>query len=87
MCATSMIMDHYSDKWHKQFYPDRIEPFVPYVPPEPRITDEELAEFRSLLDRARKYDEEHDQPECELDEKRQALLKMAEQLGVEIDFL
>jgi hypothetical protein len=42
--------------------------------------------FEELLRKAQKYDEEHNQPECELDEKRQALKKIADEMGVEIRF-
>lgn len=45
-----------------------------------------LHSFEELLRRAKKYDEEHNQPDCELDEKRQALKRIADELGVEIRF-
>lgn len=61
----------------------------PYVntPSPPTITQQEIDEFRRLLEKAKKYDEEHNQPDCELDEKKQKLKKLAEELGVKIDFL
>lgn len=43
--------------------------------------------FEQLLKKAREYDEEHNEPECEMDEKRKALQKIADELGVEIKFL
>jgi len=55
--------------------------------PDPKITQEEIDEFRRLLARAREYDARNNEPNCELDEKRQILLKIAEALGVEIDFI
>ena len=42
--------------------------------------------FADLLRKAKLYDEEHGEPECELDEKRQALKKIADEMGVEIVF-
>ena len=44
-------------------------------------------QLTELLRKAQKYDEEHNQPECELDEKRQALKKIADEMGVEIKFV
>jgi hypothetical protein len=93
MCVTSMIMDHYREKW---------TPLVPSVPwpttgqivyPQvtitsaPAISAEEIAEFRALLERAREYDKRNNEPECELDEKRAAIVTIAKALGVEISFL
>lgn len=55
-------------------------------PKPPAITNEEVEEFRRLLDRAREYDRKHSQPECEMAEKKRKLLKLAEDLGVRINF-
>lgn len=90
MCVMSMIEDHYGDKWRPYTWPPHTTPgqgIGPYVPPEPPISDAEIREFRKLLERARQYDIDHGEPECELDEKKEMLLKIAEQLGLEIDFL
>lgn len=58
-----------------------------YPPKPPVITAEEIAEFRKLLERAREYDRKHNQPDCELEEKRMKIRELATTLGVEIDFL
>lgn len=42
--------------------------------------------FEELLRKAKKYDELTGQPDCELDEKRQALKKIADSMGIEIEF-
>lgn len=42
--------------------------------------------FEDLLRRAKKYDRDNNQPDCELDEKRAALKKIADEMGVEIRF-
>ncbi len=81
MCTMSMIYDHYHDKWK-----DYVRPVLPYIPYVPPISPEEVADFRKLLERARQYDREHNQPDCELEEKKQKLRKLAEELGVDIDF-
>jgi hypothetical protein len=56
-------------------------------PVRPAITAQEIQEFRELLERAREYDRRNNEPECEMAEKREAILKIAKQLGVEISFL
>jgi hypothetical protein len=87
MCTVSMVMDHYGDRWQRRLEgPYPVAPFAPIPPAEPRITDEEVREFRDLLERARKYDREHGQPDCELEEKKQRLRALAKELGVEIAF-
>lgn len=89
MCVVSMITDHYNDKWNDYLQKQLAGyPGVYYVPPSPPpITPEEIAEFRQLLERAREYDKRTGQPDCELDSKKAAIKKVAELLGVKIDFL
>lgn len=87
MCTVSMIMDHYREQWQP-----RLDQVIPYqgtttIMLQPAITPEEIAEFRKLLERAREYDRKNNEPDCELDEKKQALLAIAAKLGVEISFL
>lgn len=53
----------------------------------PQITKEEVEEFRRLLERAREYDRKNNEPDCEMQEKRDRIKKLAEELGVKIDFL
>ena len=60
----------------------------PLLPAFPRpISQEEVDEFRRLLDRAREYDLKNNEPDCEMDEKRQALKKIAKSMGVDISFV
>lgn len=88
MCVVSMVMDHYWDKW-KHLQPINPYPVMPYIIPQPQpvITPEELAEFKRLLDRAREYDKKHNEPDCELAEKKTKIEELADSLGVPIDFL
>jgi hypothetical protein len=81
-------MDHYHDKWTHPPYQQPITaiPFTNY-PMVPSISAEEIAEFRKLLERAREYDKRNNEPDCEIEGKRQAILTIAKQLGVEISFL
>jgi hypothetical protein len=97
MCVTSMIMDHYRDRWYPltpvpmpqpvPFSPGTGWQPMPTIQIAPAISAEEVAEFRRLLDRAREYDKRHNEPDCELDEKREMLKKMAAALGVDISFV
>lgn len=89
MCVVSMVMDHYHDKWtapQPVWWPNTAQTgIVTIVRPAP--TPAEVEEFRVLLERAREYDRKHNQPDCELEEKRQKVKKLAEELGIEIGFL
>jgi hypothetical protein len=85
MCVVSMIMDHYTEKWHQRL-PNIYPTEFPVITP-PAITSEEIAEFKRLLERAREYDNKNNEPDCELQEKRDTIKKLAKQLGVEIEFL
>jgi hypothetical protein len=79
-----MIEDSFADRWQirKDQLPGYINPQF-----QPQITQEELAEFRDLLERAREYDKLHHQADCETASKRERILTLAKDLGVEIDFL
>lgn len=100
MCTMSMVMDHYRDNWWPRVNPPwapnaPVGPFAPapkVIPPGQvwvpnPVTQEEVDEFRRLLDRARDYDRKNNEPDCELDEKRQTLKRLAEQMGVDISFI
>lgn len=100
MCVRSMIMDHYHDKWRQPpywpspyvpnpFIPNTSPPAPPFIPPPVPTkvpTKEEIDEFYKLLERARQYDRDNNEPNCELEEKKQKLLKLAEELGIAITF-
>lgn len=47
----------------------------------------DMAEFKSLLERAREYDARNNEPNCELESKKAALKAIADHFGVAIDFL
>lgn len=89
MCVVSNHYDYYYDKWKKYEpfeWPPHIEPLTPLTPYTPRkfVTQEDIDEFHKLLDRAREYDKKHNQPDCELEEKKEKLRKLAKELGIEI---
>lgn len=95
MCVSSMIGDHYRDKWTDPHRDDGWH--VPYTPSQPIILpspisrDEfdalkkEVLEMKKLLKRAKDYDERNNEPECEVDEKMDLLRRVAKLVGVSLD--
>lgn len=88
MCVYSMISDHFYDKWNP--WPNYPEPWKPnpYAPQPPvKIpSKEDIDEFYKLLERAREYDKRTGQPDCDLEDKKVKLRKLAEELGITIEF-
>ena len=91
MCVVSMIMDHQYDEWERKFPPFRewpVNPNRPSIPLPPPIimpigpTQDEIDEFHRLLERAREYDKKNNEPDCELETKKEKLLKLAKELGI-----
>lgn len=100
MCVVSAVFDHGHDRW-RVHPPQPLLPQPPVdLPPSPdrwpwgeqrKIghtfpTPEEIKEFYGLLERARQWDAEHGEPECESEEKKKRLKDLADELGVEIEF-
>lgn len=92
MCVYSMVVDHYTEKWSDWLKPQPYQPVWPPVLlppypaplPPPQLTPEEIADFRKLLERAKRYDADNNEPACELDSKKKKLIDMAKELGVEL---
>ena len=89
MCVYSMIGDHYNDKWREQ-YPNVIQTTGTEITlPVSRAEFDELKrdvqEMKALLKRAKIYDEEHGEPDCQKDEKIALLRKIAELVGVDLE--
>lgn len=91
MCVVSMVGDYYADKWQ---YPQS-----PVIPGTETITNiwtngpsqadfdalkKEVEDMKQLLIRAKIYDEENGEPDCEQDEKVELLKKVAEAVGVDL---
>lgn len=98
MCTVSMIIDHTQDIW-KDRYPN-IWPNPIYIPNKdpfqtfPTITRQEfdalkreMEDLKKLLFKAKKYDEETGQKDCEVLEKVAFIRKIALLLGVDISDL
>lgn len=83
MCVYSMVMDHYRDKWNPL---KELTKAPEYTPTAPLIPQADIDEFYKLLERAREYDKKNNEPDCELESKKEALTNLAKLLGVEIIF-
>lgn len=94
MCTVSMIGDHYRGKWfpapepHPWGIPGVIVPTVTIPPVTRQEFDQlraEVEEMKALLARAKKYDEDNGEPNCEIDEKMDLLRQVAKLVGVDLD--
>lgn len=96
MCTVSMVGDHYTQKWQNQIPIQSgqvgiggtgIQQMfqVPVLRDELEALRKEVLEMKELLIRAKKYDRDTNQPDCEQQEKIAMLKKMAEAVGVSLD--
>lgn len=95
MCVVSMIGDHAKEVWPKR-YPWFGQPYLPQgIAPDvsPRAPSQaefdqlkrEVENLKELLIRAKKYDEQNDEPACEMEDKVKFLRMVAESVGVNLD--
>lgn len=89
MCVSSFIYDHFHEKWSNPPYSIPSQPYYPNTWPNAPViptplTPDEVEDVRKLLEKAKQYDEETGQKDCELEEKKQRLRLLAKELGVEI---
>lgn len=96
MCTVSMIGDHFRDRWTPwpNVYPTIPPPTTD--PPSLIINQQgvskadfdalkkDVEEMKALLLRAKQYDEENGEPDCEMDEKVALLKRVAEMVGVDL---
>ena len=94
MCTVSFVMDHYKDNMPS--WPPKpsitIQPFTlttidPSLEAWKKDIEGRLAEMERHIKAAKEIDTLTGQPDCELDSKRLALKKVADELGVKIRFL
>lgn len=100
MCVVSNIGDHYKrrDGWPWEPIKPTI-PVDPAIPPDfieiwkDHTKDAEINDLKKrvelleeLLQKGKKFDEENGEPECEMDEKVELLKRLANELGVELEF-
>jgi hypothetical protein len=89
-------MDGFYNKWKPQrpspTWPPLDSPFPPLAPapsvsPVNIPSQEEIDEFRRLLEKARQQDEAEGNPDCGTEEKKKLIRELADQLGIKIDFV
>lgn len=98
MCVVCNIADDFIDRWTpppvypdepKKIYPGpekRGPTYIPVVPPN-MPTQDEIDEFRRLLEKARQQDIEEGNPDCGSAEKKRILKEIADQFGIDISFV
>lgn len=93
MCVMSMVTDHYNDKWNKYWPEPNVTVNIPPIDVDKLVEEirqkvlADLPDFKELIRKAKEYDKLNNQPDCELDSKKQKIKKLADKLGVKIDFL
>lgn len=64
---------------------DSFQPVVPAISREEfEALKKEVAALRELIKAAKKYDEETNQPDCEMEDKKEFILKLGELLGIDM---
>lgn len=85
MCSVSMIGDHYNDKWKDAWIPPPAGFQISGITrKEFDDLKRDVEEMKALLIRAKKYDEDNGEPDCEMDDKVALLKKVAELVGVDL---
>jgi len=80
-----MIGDHFNDKWKQPPY-QQIFTNIPDVSrAEFEALKKEVEEMKTLLKRAKEYDEKNNEPNCEIEEKMAMLRKFADAVGIDLD--
>lgn len=97
MCAYSFVADWGYEKLtfpvQPIVIPHTVFPSITYPPiaPVEYVPSEEwkkqfLKDLMDLLGKAKKYDDDNGEPNCELESKKEKLKAIADELGVEITF-
>lgn len=95
MCVTSMVGDHYNEKWgpfrpltpqapvewSKDYLKDLLNPYPTKA--EFEALKKEVQECIALLKKAKLYDEANNEPDCEIEEKMVFIRKMVEFVGLD----
>ena len=89
MCTVSMVGDHFNQKWSQ---PDYQQLFNSISTSTNTITRQEfdalkkeVEDMKQLLIKAKIYDEQNNEPNCEMEDKVATLKKIAELMGVNLD--
>lgn len=92
MCVVSMVGDFAQDRWPKT-YPWVVKPMTgeDFMPKEVSRAEfealkREVEMIKELLEKAKVYDKVNNEPNCEMADKIALLKRVADLVGVEIDF-
>lgn len=91
MCVVSMVGDFAQERWPKEYpwiiNPRSVEDFKDEVSrTEFEALKREVEMIKELLDKAKVYDEVNNEPNCEMADKIALLKKVANLVGVELEF-
>lgn len=67
MCVMSMVMDDFRGRYTTPIAPQY------WIPPPRMPTPQEIEDFWRLYERAKEYDKRNNEPDCEMEEKKEAL--------------
>ncbi len=87
MCTVSNIGTDFKDYWHDQYAPrvgTTVFDFNQISREEFDRLKKEVAELKKALIKAKLYDAETGQPDCEMEDKVELLKKIAEAVGVDL---
>lgn len=94
MCVVSMVGDFYGERFSPYkpwIQPDKgtaTEIIISPTPPSRQEVDDlrkEVEVMKEMLRRAKIYDEENDEPNCEIEEKIEFLRGVAKFVGIDLD--
>ncbi len=85
MCVVSMIAKHYEDEFNKPNYQDLFKSINNVTRGEFDALKKEVENMKTLLEKALKYDEENNEPDCYIDDKIETLKKIADLVGIDLE--
>lgn len=97
MCVVSFVGDHYRDKWNPlqpYLVPQPLSPTITtgnasysFSPTRAEFDQlkKEVEDMKSLLVKAKEYDEKNNEPNCEIEEKMEFLRQVAKLVGVDLN--
>ena len=93
MCVYSNIGGYAQDMWPKPWPTAPVVPMVPYYPtdepgfyalPYDGPTKEQVQELIELLKSAKRFDKKTNQPDCEVEEKKEFIRELCEHFGINV---
>jgi len=87
MCVVSMVGDHFQDKWNQYPYNDLLNKaqLGNITRWEFEELKKEVKEMKDLLVKAKIYDTQHNEPDCEIEDKMKFLKECAKLVGIDLD--